>query len=151
MNTSMNRKGKNNKSLCEKSMKMVANFVRLSSFSIDKMSLTTPPPPPPPTAAGKHQVLGSFNIGFNDPPRSVGSLPWRLKSQEPQRSSKAKSYLLEALDEGNTNTFVVSEEESVDGKASEYIRKVHEKNRNNSDETSNLGTYIMPPPPLIRM
>ncbi|PIN22651.1 hypothetical protein CDL12_04635 [Handroanthus impetiginosus] len=148
----MNRKGKNNKSLCEKSMEVVINFVKLSSFSIAKMSLR-PSSPQSPSTVEKHKDSRSFHANFSDSLRSVSSLSSNLKLQKSQRSSKAISYLLEPFGEGNTNssTFVVNEEESIDGKASEYIRKVHEKNRHNSQETSNIDAYVMPPPPHLRM
>ncbi|KAA8540889.1 hypothetical protein F0562_024973 [Nyssa sinensis] len=117
----MNKKSRSKRSLCEKSMKIVANIVKLSSFSIAKISLGTAGPPP------RTKNLASFDSDkvVNDPllPRFPGS-----RSQEPQCSSKSVSYLIEPI-EGNEFVDVICEEKSIDGRASAYITKVHEKNR----------------------
>ncbi|KAG8388641.1 hypothetical protein BUALT_Bualt02G0146500 [Buddleja alternifolia] len=127
---------------------MVTNFLMLSSFSLAKTSLRKPPPPPlPPTTTGNPHERSS---SFDQPPGLAGSLHGSLRSLEPRRSSKPMSYLLQPMDEGNTNSSNIVRSD-VDRKASAYIRKVHEKNRHNSNETSNLDTYIMPPPPHLRM
>lgn len=51
-------------------------------------------------------------------------------------------------DEGNGSKHAIHKENSViDGRASDYIRKVHEKNHNDAREMSELSSYILPPPP----
>ncbi|PSS07831.1 Homeobox-leucine zipper protein [Actinidia chinensis var. chinensis] len=61
----MNNKGKRNKSLCEKSMKMVTNIVKLSSFSIAKVSLGTSEPSSPATKnLNLSQALSKFPMAL---------------------------------------------------------------------------------------
>ncbi|KAL9337816.1 hypothetical protein Peur_069585 [Populus x canadensis] len=138
----MGSKHGNNNSLCEKSMKMVVNIIKLSSFSIAKMSLGTPSPPVA-TKSLAH-VTGSVVV-----PKEplLSQIPGSRRSQEPQGSSNPKSFVMQP-DEGNGSSHVIHEDNSViNGRASDYIRKVHEKNRNDALETSKLTPYIPPPPP----
>lgn len=117
---------KNSKSLYGKSMKMVANFVRLSSFSTAKASFRAPSLSPP--DAGKlHKPVNLLDI----PPPQHGN----LRSHELQRSSNPTKYMIEMVDNINTSSnFIMGEEDNVDGMASDYIRKVHEKNKTSSDD-----------------
>lgn len=69
------------------------------------------------------------------------------RSQESQGSSKPISFVMQP-DEGNGSTHAIHKENSViDGRASDYIRKVHEKNHKDAREMSELSSYILPPPP----
>ncbi|CAK9141412.1 unnamed protein product [Ilex paraguariensis] len=124
----MNNKGRRNKSLCEESMLMVTNIVKLSSFSIIKTSRGKAAPQP----ATKDVASVTSSVKLVD-----------LGSSRP-------SYLTE-LGEGDKSSYVVHEENNVDSQASDYIRKVHEKNRNDSNETLSLSPYIIPPPPRAVM
>jgi hypothetical protein len=114
-----------NESLCEKSIKMVANIIKLSSFSISKMTLGEGRQ----TAAPRSlEPLADSAMADNKPE------PFRIsgsrRSQQPQGGSK-HSFLIEP-GEKNDSTYEIHEEMmSIDGRASAYIRKVHEKNRNN--------------------
>ncbi|KAL9439289.1 hypothetical protein AB3S75_024864 [Citrus x aurantiifolia] len=119
----MNSKDRNNKSLRENSVKVVANIVKSSAFSIAKMSLGAP-------AAAK-------TAGPNkDPVNFIIKPPYR--SEKPKNSSNPVSFLMEP-NEGNESSYVVHEGKSViDGMASAYIRKVHQKNHSDLSESSNL-------------
>ncbi|GMP33599.1 hypothetical protein CsSME_00006845 [Camellia sinensis var. sinensis] len=136
MNNNNNNKGSrrsnNKKSLYEKSMKMVSNILKLSSFSIAKMTLggtpslkTTPPPPSP-----------------------LSQLPGTQMAREPSNSSMPVSYVTEPF-EGNdgSSLHVIHEENGIDGDASKYIKRVHDKYRYDSSEGSTLSPKIFPPPP----
>ncbi|KAB2001966.1 hypothetical protein ERO13_D11G031200v2 [Gossypium hirsutum] len=127
---------RNERSLCEKSMKMVANIIRLSSFSIAKMSLGEPT-----TATTKSPVPTTGSDTFTDEPS-------RFSGSHKQTRSKPYSFMMEpAASDGNESRMVREEKEHSDGRFAEYIRKVHEKNRRNSHEASKHSSYILPPPP----
>lgn len=139
----MNSKDRSSKSLCERSMKMVTNIVKLSSFSIANMSLGTSRAP---RSSRNHSLSVGHNPQVVDPepllPRIPGS---RRRSQE---SSRPISYLVEP-GEGVESTCLVLEEKNVDGMASDYINKVHKKNRHYLHEISEDYPIILPPPPRI--
>ncbi|KAF3972150.1 hypothetical protein CMV_004311 [Castanea mollissima] len=118
----MNGKGRSNKSICEKSMKMVVNIIKLSSFCISKMSL----------GVGGNQVMVDMSTK-------------NQRSQEPQSRSKKISYLIEPS-ENDESTYVICEEMNIDGRASAYIRKVHEKCQNHYD-ASKISPCILPSQP----
>ncbi|KAK3225792.1 hypothetical protein Dsin_005654 [Dipteronia sinensis] len=124
-----------NKSLCETSVKMMVNIIKLSTFSIAKMSLGASGPSPATTK----------NLQVNEPllPQSPG----RRKSEKPKNSSKPVLFLMEPTG-GSESSYVVHGEKShIDGKASAYIKKVHQKNLSDLSESPNLPPYILPPPP----
>ncbi|KAF9667798.1 hypothetical protein SADUNF_Sadunf15G0060900 [Salix dunnii] len=138
----MSSKHRNNNSLCEKSMNMVVNIIKLSSFSIAKMSLGTPSPPVvskslvpvPGSVAAANEIL-------------MSQIPGSQRSQESQGSSKPISFVKQP-DEGNGSSHVIHKENIfIDAMASDYIRKVHEKIRNDALEASERSPYIPPPPP----
>ncbi|KAL5747310.1 hypothetical protein ACOSP7_024307 [Xanthoceras sorbifolium] len=136
----MNSEDRNNKSLRENSMKMVVNLIKLSSFSIAKMSLP---------ATKNLQPVSSSVMDANESllPQSPGS----QKSEKPKVSSKHISFLMEP-DGGKKSSYVVHGEKSpIDGKASAYIRKVHQKNLSDLSESPNLPPYELPPPPRAVM
>lgn len=112
----MKSKEKKDNALYENSMKVVANLIKMSSFSLAKMSLGTIENDP--VKPRKLEPATSFVVVEKNP---------MLRSQEPVTRKKKFSYLVEP-DEGYQSK-VVKEDMNVDGKASEYIRKVHEKNQ----------------------
>ncbi|KAG5230071.1 Serine/threonine-protein kinase [Salix suchowensis] len=117
----MSSKHRNNNSICEKSMNMVVNIIRLSSFSIATMSLD-------------HLPL-------------MTQIPGSRRSQESHGSSKPISFVMQP-DEGNGSSRVIHKENSfIDERASDYIRRVHEKNRKDALEASKHSPHIPPPPP----
>ncbi|KAK3170482.1 hypothetical protein Dsin_032653 [Dipteronia sinensis] len=85
------------------------------------------------------------NLQVNEPllPQSPG----RRKSEKPKNSSKPVLFLMEPTG-GSESSYVVHGEKShIDGKASAYIKKVHQKNLSDLSESPNLPPYILPPPP----
>ncbi|KAJ4833167.1 hypothetical protein Tsubulata_051565 [Turnera subulata] len=140
----MSSKGRNaNHSLCEKSMKMVVNILKLSSFSIAKMSLGTTGHPI--GTRNLAPVTGLMVPAANDPFPSP--IPGSQRSQEPQSSSRPLSFVMQPGEEKGSSYVIHEQNSHIDGKASDYIRKVHAKNRVNVQETSHLSPYILPPPP----
>lgn len=116
----MNSKAKSNGCVCEKSMKMEFNIIKLSSFSIAKMSLG---------AAGPAVVARNIAHAMD----ANGSLlPQIHRSQKPQQlrgRSKPFSFVMQP-DEGKSSSscMIHGEKSVIDGMASAYIRKFHEKN-----------------------
>ncbi|XAR65428.1 hypothetical protein NMG60_11009557 [Bertholletia excelsa] len=110
-------KGNTQKSFCENSMKMAANIVKLSSFSIARLT-----------------------IGASGPP-DVAKKP--ASSSGPHNEAVPQSPRTDEEDGSLTLT---------EGKFWDYIRKVHEKNRNvSSTESSAHSPFIIPPPPCVPM
>nr|XP_016503768.1 PREDICTED: uncharacterized protein LOC107821820 [Nicotiana tabacum] len=135
----MSNKSRSNKSLCEKSIKMVTNVIRLSSLSIARMSLgiqVQPETVKTPVTGPATFVKGSTTAQF----------PESLRSQEPVNIKKPIAYLIEPV-KNDKSMHVIHEKNSVDGRASDYIRKVHEKNRHESNEAMSFSAFIIPPPP----
>ncbi|PKI63164.1 hypothetical protein CRG98_016349 [Punica granatum] len=138
----MNSKDRSSESLCERSMKMVTNIIKLSSFSIAKASLGTP---------GRSQSNGNLSIssGNDSYMASPGPLVHRFRgSHQLQETSKPTSYLVEP-GEGVGSTYVIDEDKNVDGMASDYIARVHKKNRHYLRETPEDFAIILPPPPRV--
>ncbi|KAI5569114.1 hypothetical protein BDE02_12G056800 [Populus trichocarpa] len=141
----MSSKNRSNNSLCEKSMKVAVNIIKLSSFSIAKMSLGTHGPP---VVTKSHIPMTGSVMVANEP--LLSQIPGSRRSQESQGSSKPISFVMQP-DEGNGSTRAIQKENSViDGRASDYIRKVHEKNHNDARETSELSSYVPPLPRALK-
>ncbi|KAJ6888594.1 hypothetical protein NC652_029620 [Populus alba x Populus x berolinensis] len=135
----MSSKNRSNNSLSENSMKVAVNIIKLSSFSIAKMSLGTHSPP---VVTKSHIPMTGSVMVANEP--LLSQIPGSRRSQG---SSKPISFVMQP-DEGNGSTHAFDKENSVvDERASDYIRKVHEKNHNDARETSELSSYIRLPPP----
>ncbi|KAE8722244.1 hypothetical protein F3Y22_tig00014304pilonHSYRG00114 [Hibiscus syriacus] len=133
------------KSLCEKSMKVVANIIKLSSFSIAKMSLGEATGHP--TAAKGRPTSVTDSDTFADGPMSQPPLSSGM-SEKLQSRSKPYSFVMQPEDGGNESLEVRGgERDDGDGKFSAYIKKVHEKNRSNLHEAAKLSPYMLPPPP----
>uniref|UniRef100_A0A2K1YAB5 Uncharacterized protein n=1 Tax=Populus trichocarpa TaxID=3694 RepID=A0A2K1YAB5_POPTR len=114
----MSSKNRSNNSLCENSMKVAVNIIKLSSFSIAKMSLGTHSPPV--VTKSYIPMTGSVMVA-NEP--LLSQIPGSRRSQESQGSSKPISFVMQP-DEGNGSTHAIHKENSViDGRASDYIRK----------------------------
>lgn len=136
----MKNKVRSNESLCEKSMKMVTNMVKLSSLSISKVSLGISGPPP----ATKNLASVTASLMVVDKPPLL-QFPGNRRSQEPQSGTKPMGYLIAPV-AGNGSSSIIREDNSIDGKASDYIEKVRKKIRCASNKTTNHSAYIMPPP-----
>jgi hypothetical protein len=110
-----------NESLCEKSIKMAANIIKILSFSVAKMTLG---------ASGHAAAARSFEQPLLD------SAMVDNKSVPSQIDGSQRSQQQPEAEEENDSTYEIieiHEEMCVDGRASAYIKKVHEKNRNNYD------------------
>lgn len=119
-------------SLCEKSMKVVANVIRLSAFSIAKRSLGS-------TGSGG-PVASSRNFQpATETLNMVAAAKPLLRAQKPQTSSN-QTYYVEP-DGVKGSSYVVMEDMNVDGRASDYIRKVREKNQKDLFVISEASSY----------
>lgn len=131
-----NARSNSYQSLCEKSILVAANMIKLSSFSIAKMSLGIGGTPASPRNSTSSTAPNTVTNDHLHPGRSSRSLV-------PERSSKPITYLIEP-NEGAGSSYVIQEEKGVDGKASDYIRKIHSL-LSDSEETS-----IRPPPHVVK-
>ncbi|OMP07093.1 hypothetical protein COLO4_07631 [Corchorus olitorius] len=133
-------RNRNDKSLCEKSMMMVVNIIKLSSFSIAKMSLG---------ATKNLEATGNSDMVTDEVARAgfCGS----QRSEKILSRSKAISFVMQQPGGGNESLMLGEEKSNSDsdsnGMFAAYINKVHEKNRRNLHEASKLSPYILPPPP----
>ncbi|KAM3307833.1 hypothetical protein P3S67_009577 [Capsicum chacoense] len=132
-----NKSRSSDDSLCEKSMKMVTNVIRLSSFSIARMSLGIATQPAP---AGK--IPATFIRGS-----PTAQFPESLRSQETVNVKKPIAYLIDPTESGKSSSLYAVNEKCIDGRASDYIRRVHEKNRHDSNEAMSFSPFVIPPPP----
>ncbi|KAF8037203.1 hypothetical protein BT93_B0189 [Corymbia citriodora subsp. variegata] len=139
----MNYNKRSNDSLCERSMKMVTNILRLSSLSIASMSLGTTSRP---DLARSHSSAKDSSMMAEE--LAVWQFPGTRRSQEPLSRSKPISYLVE-LEDGTESAHVLRDDMNVDGMASDYIERVHKKNRHYSREASENSPIILPPPPRM--
>ncbi|CAI0399059.1 unnamed protein product [Linum tenue] len=122
-------------------MKVVVNIMRLSSLSIAKMSLGTTTTSP--VVNRNLAPITESVMGTKEPLLPPQTPAGTRRSQEPW--SKPNSYLMEPAGRGKGAAGTTEGKGSViDGRASDYIRKVHEKNRN---DASKLTPLILPPPP----
>lgn len=136
-------------SLCEMSLQVAANMIKLSSFSIAKLSL----------GIGGTPTSTMYSASLTAPDAVSTDNHLRLHPQFPGGSSSSRSQVTESsskpiiyLIEPNTGaglSYMVREDTGVDGKASEYIRKVHEQYQSVSDEASSSSTlppFLLPSP-----
>ncbi|XVE57055.1 hypothetical protein DITRI_Ditri04bG0061100 [Diplodiscus trichospermus] len=131
---------RNDKSLCEKSMKMVVNIIKLSSFSIAKMSL----------GATAHSTATKNLAPATDHPDMVTDalLQPQFSGMSEKLQSSSKPYSVVMQPDGENESLMVHEEKrDSDGIFAAYIRKVHEKNRSSLHEASKHSPFILPPPP----
>ncbi|XVE54884.1 hypothetical protein DITRI_Ditri03aG0118200 [Diplodiscus trichospermus] len=133
------------KSLCEKSMKMVMNIIKLSSFSIAKMILgeTGHPTEPKNLTTETHSDMVTDEVVLPQPPFSGSQ-----RSEKLQISSKPRLFMMQQPGGANEPLMAHEERSDSDGMFAAYIRKVHEKNRSNLHEALKLSPFILPPPPM---
>ena len=112
------------KSLCKKSMMLVANIMKLSTISLASMSLGTNFKQPPIDCVPATAEVPSVNASM------VPEFPRSQRSQEPESDPKQYSYLIEP--EKDNSSYVICERD-IDEKAAEYIKRIHERNRNDSN------------------
>ncbi|KAF5807169.1 hypothetical protein HanXRQr2_Chr05g0230551 [Helianthus annuus] len=133
----MSNKSRSNQSVCEKSMKLMTNIVKVSYISIAKIGFRTHAPPPS-LARATH----------NPAPSLAARYPRNLRSHEP-----TVSYLVHPGHTNRSNTRMIKDDdENVDREAWDFINKVHAKNmKDASNEMTNLHEFVLPPPPHIML
>ncbi|QCD80915.1 hypothetical protein DEO72_LG2g1238 [Vigna unguiculata] len=120
-------KSKNEKSLCEKSMKVVVNIIKLSSFSIAQKSL-----------GGTSKKSGPESDMDSDEEAPVpDQFPTTRRSQQPQSRANPTYVIKSCGSNGSTEHLIYQErvptdvnpnkEQCVDGLASDYISKIRNK------------------------
>ena len=129
-------------------------MIKLSSFSIANLSLGIGGKPASPrnsasSTAPNNTVTDNNRLHHPQFPGSSSS-----RSQVPESSSKPIIYLTQPNQGAGGSSYMVWEDRGVDGKASDYIRKVHEQNRYVSDEASSthplpLPPFLLPSPPRV--
>ena len=123
-------------SLCEKSMDLIMNIIKLSSLSLARKSFRTARLP---AKRNRVPVTGAVTVSIPH------QLPASQALQEPENGSKSYSYLIEI--ERKSPSYMIPEIENVDDRASDYIRGFHAKNRHDSSTASKQLSYILSPPP----
>lgn len=126
-------KSKSENSICEKSMKVVANIIRLSSISVACKTLGTTP-----GKAAKDPPLSGSDNGDMVPekePLDSDQVYGSRRSKKPQNRANP-TYVTDPVLSNGSNSPVVHEdrvhakqkkEESIDELASEYIRKIRKQ------------------------
>ncbi|XP_027348741.1 uncharacterized protein LOC113860238 [Abrus precatorius] len=116
----------NKKSVCEMSMLLVANIIRLSSLRCSTSSFTKEFPPPqeerthvPPVGKGNTNSVSKFY-------KKSG------RTQEPERIQRPRSYLMKPRKEDPT-TYVRHALDDVDINAENYISYIRGKIRDNAN------------------
>lgn len=132
-----NETSQKKKSLCEKSMMLVANIIKLSSLSLSSTIYGTTFKQPPIDAVPATAKVPSANVSMlPQVPRSQGS-------QEPESNSKQNySYFIELEKENSSHVIC---ENDIDERAADYIKRTHERNRNDLNTASKRFSYILPP------
>ncbi|KAL5722422.1 hypothetical protein ACHQM5_005945 [Ranunculus cassubicifolius] len=117
-------------------MSIVVNVIKLSSLFVAKKSLGSGR-----TTSGDHESSEFIEIEV------VSHENEQLRLQEPENSPNSPSYWFGPDEE---KTYVVKNVMNIDGKASDYIQRFHEKNRILSKNVSLSSGSIVPPPPGIK-
>ncbi|KAG9443930.1 hypothetical protein H6P81_015270 [Aristolochia fimbriata] len=119
------------KSLCEKSMNIVLNIIKVSSLSLASISLGSVSDPPPPVSAALEAPVAPLVLG------STAGTTVVKKLVEPEPEQKRASYLMEPGDD-------------INWRAVQYINGIHERNIHESKKRSGAGDYMLLPPPPFR-
>ncbi|KAF9624701.1 hypothetical protein IFM89_012994 [Coptis chinensis] len=131
-------KRNNKKSLCEKTMKIVVNIMKISSLSLAQMSLGS-------TAAPQTITYeNSSSDAFVEITR-ITQDSGQLRLQELENSSNLSSLFLNP-NEGKASSYVIREVKDVNEAASDYIHKFHDNNRKHASNFK-VSPYVIPPPP----
>ncbi|KAG8366239.1 hypothetical protein BUALT_Bualt17G0055800 [Buddleja alternifolia] len=148
------------KSLCEKSMQLMVNIIKISSLSLATMNL----------GDNEHNPNSPLLKLTNDPIEPFSSNSQKRSSQA---KSKVQTYLKEQDDHSRSFEGIVDDDGNfsdyikkfhkrnqnemnkaiINGKASAYIRRFHEKNgRDHSlaTSTANVPLVLPLPPPLLK-
>ncbi|CAL5431208.1 unnamed protein product [Camellia sinensis] len=147
----MTKKANNhkNKSLCEKSMQILVNFIKLSSIYLASLSLGTTTVGhtlPDQNRPGQKGIVPAKNV------LKVSQIQGSQtqKSQEPESDSMSYSYLMDPSENKGSSHMVSEVNDYTDNRFSDYIQRFHDKNRRDSITASKGLPYILPPPPPRR-
>lgn len=127
-------KSKSEMSLCEKSMEVVVNVIRLSTFSIAKRTLGAT------TRSKSGKDLSGSDFSDMEPEKEHQQVPDQFpaskRSQQPQ-SRANPTYVIKSVGSNGSTGYVIHEErvhkvspkkdQCVDGLASDYISKIRNK------------------------
>lgn len=114
----MKSKERKDKSLYGNSMKVLANLVKMSSFSLAKRNVRETENESAPEPRNRLQPVKSIV--------TVGKNPTFKIPEQKTATPKPISYL---VNEGYRSSYVVPEDMNVDGRASDFIQKVHKNNQ----------------------
>ncbi|KAK1407274.1 hypothetical protein QVD17_38888 [Tagetes erecta] len=120
----------NNNSICEKSMKLMTNIVKLSYISIATIGLRT------------HAPSNSLAQATHNHAPSHPLYPKNLRPQEP-----IVKYLVSPGGTRKSNMSMIKDDENVDRNAGDFINKVRAKYMKDANEMTNIYESILPPPP----
>ena len=98
--------------------------MKLSTLSLASMSLGTTFKQPPIVCVPATAEFPSVNASM------VPEFPRSQRSQEPESDPKQYSYIIEP--EKDNSSYVICER-YIDEKAAEFIKRIHERNRNDSN------------------
>nr|GEW73360.1 hypothetical protein [Tanacetum cinerariifolium] len=119
-------------------MNLMTNIVKVSYISIAMIGFRTSAPP--------QQIARATHNPAPSLPRYTKS----LRSQKPIDSTKRVSYLVNPDHTNRSSLVKVKDDESnIDREASDFIRRVRERNFKDASEITNHSEFILPPPPRI--
>ncbi|PWA69714.1 hypothetical protein CTI12_AA282300 [Artemisia annua] len=134
----MNNKSRSNKSICEKSMNLMTNIMKVSYISMAKIGYRTSAPP-------QQMARATHN-----PAPSLPRYPKNLRLQKPIDSTQRVSYLINPDHTNRSSLNMIKDDESnIDREASDFIKTVRERNFKDASEITNLSEFVLPPPPRI--
>ncbi|MFS7963240.1 hypothetical protein Hanom_Chr08g00735751 [Helianthus anomalus] len=129
----MNSNSKSNNSICEKSMKLMTNIVKVSYISIATFGFRTGAPQQPLARATPN------------PSPSLCRYPRNLRSHEP-----TVSYLINPGDTKKSSMNMIRDDESVDREALDFIERVRAKHMKDASKITNQSELVLPPPPRVK-
>jgi len=162
-----NMRSKDRRSLCEESMLVFVNILKLSSLSLAKRALV-------PRSSDDHdqnplpkEKTDHDDEGSTTPPFVPVPQPQRSKRSQQQPESKLSYVMLPKEDlaaaslstvvDGQFSEYIRRFHEKtnndiqnaiVEGKAADYIKRFHEKNLNDlNNESMRRPHFVLPPPP----
>ncbi|KAK2409014.1 hypothetical protein P8452_70641 [Trifolium repens] len=131
-------KSKSEESLCEKSMKVVVNVIRLSSFSIAQRTLGVGATTTRKSGKDKDFSGSDFSDKETKKEKSVSNKQFPASSRSQQPQSRANpTYVIKSVGSNGSTEYMIHKERlhdanskkelCVDGLASDYISKIRNK------------------------
>lgn len=122
------------KTICKRSLELVVSIAKFTSLSLASMSLRSVSAPPrrlpSPTESCSIPVLVVLD---DDADHVLSSVPWFPRKRINGSSQDRDSHVVE----------------DIDAKATAYIGRIKEKNRNDLRSASKRVPIILPPPPSL--